>query len=304
MELRHLHHFVAVAEELHFARAALRLGMEQSPLSHSIRNLESELGVKLFQRTTRRTWLTRAGMRFYTEAKRILRDIEATTAAMKVPESDDPLLIRIALGDDLASEPFTRMIFELEHHSPKIKLEVREVLHPEAARLVRDGASDVAITLNGRQEDGLTIVRGWSEKLMVVAHIGHSFAERESITLKEVAAEPLALPVAAECPGYLAQIEELLFRHHAAVSERVSVRHWNTAISFAATGRAVALCPASMVNGSTAVVLVPVVEHDAELTTWLLHRDGEPSPEVSAVLEVAAEVNGEEELSRGSSDVP
>lgn len=67
MELRHLRHFVAVAEELHFARAAERLRMEQSPLSHSIRNLEAELGINLFQRTTKRTWLTRAGSRFYAE---------------------------------------------------------------------------------------------------------------------------------------------------------------------------------------------------------------------------------------------
>jgi len=71
MELRHLRHFVAVAEELHFARAAERLGLEQSPLSHSIRNLEAELKASLFHRTTRKTWLTRAGTRFYAEAKRI-----------------------------------------------------------------------------------------------------------------------------------------------------------------------------------------------------------------------------------------
>ena len=138
MELRHLRHFVAVAEELHFARAAERLGMEQSPLSHSIRNLEAELGVQLFQRTTRRTWLTRAGMRFYQEAKRILRDIDAATAAVRRGAENEPIVVRLALGDDLASEPFTRLLFELEHHTPKVELEVRELLHAEAVRLVRD----------------------------------------------------------------------------------------------------------------------------------------------------------------------
>lgn len=83
MEFRHLRHFVAVAGELHFARAADRLVMEQPPLSQSIRNLEAELGVRLFQRTTRRTWLTRAGTRFLAETKRILRDIDAATVAVR-----------------------------------------------------------------------------------------------------------------------------------------------------------------------------------------------------------------------------
>lgn len=91
--------------------------MEQSPLSHSIRNLEAELGVKLFQRTTRRTWLTRAGMRFYQEARRILRDIDAATAAVRRNDIDGSMVIRLALGEDLASEPFTRLLFQLEHQS-------------------------------------------------------------------------------------------------------------------------------------------------------------------------------------------
>lgn len=293
MELRHLRHFVAVAEELHFARAALRLGMEQSPLSQSIRNLEAELGVALFQRTTRRTWLTRAGTRFLREAKRILRDIDAATASVKRPETDEPPVVRLALGEDLASEPFTRLLFELEHHTPRIELEIRELLHTEAARLVRDSGADVAITLNGRTESELVRVRGWAEPLMAVVPIGHSFSERDRVSLVDLAAETLAVPAIHECPGYLAQIEDLLERHQVRPKACRQVRHWNTAVSFAATGRAIALCPATMVHSATAVAIVPVEEPDAELVTWLLYREDEMSPAVSLVLEIADELSSE-----------
>ena len=116
MELRHLRHFVAVADELHFARAAERLGMEQSPLSHSIRNLETELGTKLFHRTTRRTWLTRAGIRFLADVRRILGEVDAAAVSLRAEGEDSPEHVRLALGEDLAGEPFTRLLFELEHH--------------------------------------------------------------------------------------------------------------------------------------------------------------------------------------------
>ena len=87
--------------------------MEQSPLSHSIRNLEAELKTKLFHRTTRRTWLTRAGVRFYADATRILNDVDASAASLVVEPNEDPDRVRLALAEDLAGEPFTRLLFEL-----------------------------------------------------------------------------------------------------------------------------------------------------------------------------------------------
>ena len=270
MELRHLRHFVAVAEELHFARAAERLGMEQSPLSHSIRNLEADLNVKLFHRSTRRTWLTRAGTRFYADVKRILTDVEETTASVRRGEVG-PDRVRLALAEDLASEPFTRLLFELEHHRPPIAVDVRELTHGEAARLVRDGGADLALTFDHRDSGGLVQVRGWAEPLMLVTPLGHLLAERDKVALVEVAAESLALPRPSICAGYLAQVEALLERHGVSVPKRVSVRHWNTAVSFASTGRALALVPASFVNGATSVAVIPITEPDAELVTWLLH---------------------------------
>jgi len=292
MELMHLRHFIAVAEELHFARAAERLGMEQSPLSHSIRNLEAELKVKLFQRTTRRTWLTGAGKQLYSEAKRILTDIDVATASLRA-EGDEPAVIRLALGEDLAGEPFTRLLFELEHRRVAASVEVRESTHAEAARLVSESGADVALTLDERPSDRLEQRRGWGEPLLLVLPIGHPLAERDMVDLAEIGVERLALPRPMICPGYLTQIEDLFRRNHVTISQRVVVHHWNTAISFAATGRAMALCPASFVNGATSVAVVPLTAPDAELVTWLLYSNPEESPAVSLVLEVAALIDAD-----------
>ena len=261
--------------------------MEQSPLSHSIRNLEAELNVKLFQRTTRRTWLTKAGTRLYSEAKRILADVDVTTASLRAEGGEAPF-VRLALGEDLAGEPFTRLLFELEHNRAGASAEVRELTHGEAARLVRDGGADVALTLDGRPFDGLEQRRGWGERLMLILPIGHPLAERDQVDLGEVAAERLALPRSTTCPGYLAQVDDLFQRHRVNVDNRVTVNHWNTAVSFAATGRALALCPSSFVNGATSVAVMPLTAPDAELVTWLLYSAAEDSPAVSLVLEIAA----------------
>ncbi len=87
---------------------------------------------------------------------------------MRAGGDDSPERVRLALGEDLAGEPFTRLLFELEHHRPPIAVDVRELTHGEAAKLVRDGGADLALTLDGRDRGGLVQVRGWAEPLMLV----------------------------------------------------------------------------------------------------------------------------------------
>ena len=123
--------------------------MEQSPLSHSIRNLEAELRTKLFHRTTRRTWLTRAGLRFFADTRRILGEVDAAAISLRAESEDCPERVSLILGKDLAGEPFTRLLFESEHYRPSIVVEVRE-LCMKTAKLVRDGGTDFALTLDGQ----------------------------------------------------------------------------------------------------------------------------------------------------------
>lgn len=101
MELRHLRYFLTVAEELHFARAAEKLHMDQSPLSRAIKDLEDELGAKLFTRTTRNIRLTHAGKVFLERVPRIFEALEQARDGAKSAASGFHGQLRIALSDGI-----------------------------------------------------------------------------------------------------------------------------------------------------------------------------------------------------------
>src|SRR5690625_7450438 len=107
MELRHLRCFLAVAEELHFARAAERLHIEQSPLSRAIKELEEELGVELFARTTRSTRLTRAGKLLLEHVPRIFTSLEQSRDCDRAAANGLHGQLRIPLSDGIKTSLLT-----------------------------------------------------------------------------------------------------------------------------------------------------------------------------------------------------
>ncbi|GGN10543.1 LysR family transcriptional regulator [Lentzea pudingi] len=190
LETRELRYFVALAEELHFGRAAARLGIAQPPLSRAIHQLERRLGVRLLDRDRRGAALTDAGRVLLREARSALDAVEAAVhRTRRAGDPDRPLVLVTKAG---ASHELLRAL--LDEVSDPVEVLLCEV--GEQAHRLRDGQADVAIMhrpyddLAGFETQDLR-----TEGQVAIVPAAHPLAERESVTLAEVSDVP-GLPIA------------------------------------------------------------------------------------------------------------
>ncbi|MFH1340546.1 MAG: LysR substrate-binding domain-containing protein [Pseudomonadota bacterium] len=143
MELRHLRHFLAVADELHMGRAAERLGMAQPPLSQSIARLEKELGVRLFDRANRRLALTRAGAAFLDDARSSVLHADAAFALARSAERGAAGEVRIGFVSAALYEHLPRRLARLRQMLPDVQPRLRELSTNEQLDALAEGAIDI-----------------------------------------------------------------------------------------------------------------------------------------------------------------
>jgi DNA-binding transcriptional LysR family regulator len=203
VELRQLRYFVAVAEELHFGRAATRLHMSQSPLSRAIRELERDLGVVLFVRTTRRVELTAAGSLLLERSRRALAEIDGAIAdAQRASLPDDAVLM---LGYGPFSRPVALAIGdELARHDGTLTIRFDEGVTPDMLRRVARhelGAAVVMESPTAARQHGVRIDSLRDEPLLAALPESHRYAQAEAIPLDAFVAEVVMLPT--EPPGQM-----------------------------------------------------------------------------------------------------
>lgn len=189
VELRELRYFVAVAQELNFSRAAQRLGMAQSPLSKAISRLESRLGLRLLERTTRQVTLTAAGAALLGEAPRVLAAAEAAVARAKRAAHDRPrLMVALKPGGDGG---LLRDILAAYQSPDFLPAEATIVSWGGPSALVRTGAADVALLRSPFDPDGLEIEELLTEPRVAVLPAGHRLASRSRLRRADLSGEPL-----------------------------------------------------------------------------------------------------------------
>ncbi|MFG2934537.1 LysR substrate-binding domain-containing protein [Streptomyces sp. NPDC048282] len=187
MELRQLTYFVAVAEELHFGRAADRLHIVQSAVSMQIQRLERELGAELFDRSPRRVRLTGAGERLLPEARAVLAAAERARAAVAPPSG-----LRIGTSTGLGAH-LDRVLAAFARHAPDVPVELYSL--PVAERLARvaGGRLDAAFVRSVEPVPGVRVHPLWPDPLVAALPATHPLADRTEIDVAELAGLPLAL---------------------------------------------------------------------------------------------------------------
>lgn len=292
MDLRDLQAFLAVAEELHFGRAAERLHMAQPPLSNRIRRLERELRLELFLRSTRNCRLTDAGERLVDPARRAVRQFEAVTAAAAAIASGAAGRLRLGFGGASSQRALPLLTRAVRHAHPGIELVLRSQTYGHRALdMLESGELDLAFVRLPLARPALSARLIEVERLVCALPEGHRLAEAESVDLKDIAGDDF-VSLSADLGSML---QDMLVRLclEAGFRPRIVQRapDSSTVLALVAAGAGVTIT----LDSVSPVQSVGVVYRrlrgvsDDRVYAALAWRADDDSPSLRAVLAVAAD---------------
>lgn len=274
-DLRQLRHYVAVAERLHFGRAAAALHMSQPPLSRSIRDLETRVGATLLARTRRRVELTPEGARFLEEARRLLAQLEhAVLEVGRMAAGGGRLRLGFVSLADYGVLPSLLKAYKAAR--PGVALALREMLSPDQAAALAAGELDFGLLLPPVAGTGLEHIVVQRERFVVALPARHRLARmRGRIAMREIAAEAFVMVPREIAPGLYDTIAALATR--AGFTPRVAQEaiQMQTVVSLVSSGMGVAVVPASIANlGRRGVAYREIADAHPRLDLWLAWRSG------------------------------
>lgn len=194
MDIRHLRCFIAVAEELHFGRAAERLGLAPPALSRQISTLEEELGCVLLTRTTRQVALTRAGLIMLEEAKSILARMDHASRAVREASLASGKMLRIGAIDAASASFVPEALVAFRERYPGVQIKFVEAMTAPLVQMLEAGKLDLALTRPPRKPTDCAFEVLRVERPIVVLNEAHPLAAREHLTMQDLVGEPFVVP--------------------------------------------------------------------------------------------------------------
>ncbi len=303
MNLRHIRAFIAVAEELHFGRAAKRLHIEQSPLSRTIRKLETELGVMLLKRVPGGARLTSAGQVFLEDARRIMLTVEQAQAKARAATMGSQGTLRIALADGIGPARLSALLALCREEAPDVRIQLFETPLAQLVSGLNADLFDAGLALACDVDEGIVATPVWQDPFVVAVPARHPLLAFKEVPLKEVVCYPLVLCHPEVCEGCSRQCERILRSLEAQPKVAEYVTTHALMLALVAAGYGVGLSSsahlASCRQGE--VVVRPLADRTASLTTYVLRPAGEMTAPQSQFLERAERVGRRQVDDRSSS---
>ncbi len=294
MELRHLRYFLALAEELHFGRAAERLGLSQPPLSVAIQQLEGEVGAPLFLRSSRGVRLTAAGQAFIPAARAVLERAAQALAEARDVAGGEAGSLRIGFAGTMLYRGLPRMLQRFQAEHPRLKIALRELSSSEQLLDLSHERLDAGFVHTTQVPAEFSQILVSSQPFVACVPATHPLARRRSIPLEALADQPFALVARLVSPDYHSRILALCGAAGFTPDPMHELHHWLSVVSLVGQGLAVALVPAAMQqSGMWGAAFVPVkgARHDwPRYETYCLWKTGRDQPALGLFLSAVREV--------------
>ena len=287
MELRHLRYFMTVAEELHFGKAATKLHIAQPPLSQQIRQLETELGFKLFDRTKRRVSLTEAGRAFLIETQQIFRQLEEAISKSKKISRGEKGTLSIAFVSSAAYNIIPPILRKFRTLVPEVKLQLKELTTKEQLQWLAEERLDLGFVRPpvDKPEFNSQIIL-W-ETLVVALPENHFLADRDKISCQSLAEESFILFPRNLAPELYDRVITLCQQANFSPQVIKEAILMQTIVSLVSAEIGIAIVPESLQNlQRTGVIYKPLIEATPQPAIAIVWKKGERSPAVAKFIEL------------------
>lgn len=292
MELRHLRYFVAVAEELSFSRAAKRLHMAQPPLSMQIKQLEQDLGARLFDRTGRGIRLTEAGRLFLRDVRRIFIELEQASRVAREAEHGEVGRLSLGFIPAASNDLLPEVLREFRGRFPKVELFLHELMPDRAVQSLHDRQVDISFLFLPCEDESIGCKVIHHEPLLVALPEFHPLASEPVLEVQSLSAEDFVLPARYSTPSLYGKIVEVCRQAGFTPSPgQREVGLMQTVVGVVAGGMGVALVPASLQNLTRkGVVYKELRDPEAMVEMGIAWRRDNVTPVLASFLGVVDEM--------------
>jgi DNA-binding transcriptional LysR family regulator len=287
VELRHLRYFLAVADELHFGRAAERVRVAQPAISQQIQRLERAIGTRLFDRNRREVRLTPAGAALRAHARRAVDDVELGVRAARRAAAGEIGNLTVGFLETAASTIVPRAVRAFQAAHPDVELTLRELGVGAQIDGLDSERLDVGFLRPPVESAGLVFEKLIDEELVAAVPSGHPLARRESVVARTIAGEPLVLLAREVVPGLYDQVLALSQEAAAAGNIAQEATSIQAVLGLVAAGLGIAILPASVRSLSRDGVGFVAIRSRHRSPLFIARRRGDDSPLVSRFVAAA-----------------